>query len=115
MALENTAALARPIHIQKGFAARTDVSRNFGLEVVRAAAISSVLVGHFTAVTAILMGTRAPTFIALMGGSGVELFFALSGFLIGGLLLDIAKPSLRACAPFQDRGRRRTQPLRPSM
>jgi peptidoglycan/LPS O-acetylase OafA/YrhL len=110
MALENTPAICRPIHIRKGFVARTEVSRNFGLDVVRATAISSVLVAHFTDVTAILMGTRAPTFIALMG-HGVELFFALSGFLIGGLLMDIAKPSLRSWSTFMIRRWMRTVPL----
>jgi peptidoglycan/LPS O-acetylase OafA/YrhL len=57
------------------------------------------------------MGKSAPIFILLMGGSGVELFFALSGFLIGGLLLDIAKPSLRAWTVFMIRRWMRTVPL----
>ncbi len=110
MVVENTATLGRRIHFHKGFAVRTEVSRNFGLDVVRAIAISGVLVAHFTDFTAIPMGTRAPIFIGLMG-SGVELFFALSGFLIGGLLMDIAKPSLRAWTIFIVRRWMRTVPL----
>ncbi|HLK81651.1 MAG TPA: acyltransferase [Xanthobacteraceae bacterium] len=110
MALGSTAALGQPIHIEKAPAVRAEVSRNFGLDVVRAAAILSVLVAHFTDVTAILTGTRAPIFIAHLG-NGVELFFALSGFLIGGLLMDIAEPGLRAWAIFMTRRWMRTVPL----
>src|SRR5260370_1507541 len=95
-------AFAWPVQSQQGHPTRDEVSRNFGLDVVRAVAISGVLVAHFTDVTAIPMGARAPVLIALLG-NGVELFFALSGFLIGGLLMDIAKPSLRAWTLFMIR------------
>ncbi len=50
-------------------------SRNFGLDTVRAVAISLVLLCHFAKPTKIL------------GVLGVEMFFALSGFLIGGIFL----------------------------
>jgi peptidoglycan/LPS O-acetylase OafA/YrhL len=49
--------------------------RKFGLDILRACAISLVLISHFAA--------KGLTFIGIYG---VELFFALSGFLIGGIL-----------------------------
>src|SRR5579862_5720183 len=49
--------------------------RNFGLDLARAVAISLVLCSHF----------YVPT--EVVGIYGVELFFVLSGFLIGGILL----------------------------
>jgi len=49
--------------------------RNFGLDALRAIAISLVLCSHF----------YKP--LNILGDYGVELFFALSGFLIGGILL----------------------------
>ena len=60
-------------------------SRNFGLDVLRAAAIMLVLLAHgLSGVT-----TRNPLLLPLGSGGyyGVELFFVLSGFLIGGILL----------------------------
>lgn len=48
--------------------------RNFGLDLIRATAICLVLVDHYA--------TIAP----VCGVLGVELFFVLSGFLIGGIL-----------------------------
>ena len=48
-----------------------------------------------------------------IGGLGVELFFVLGGFLIGGLLLDVAErsPTLRGCFTFLVRRWMRTLPL----
>ena len=48
--------------------------RNYGLDLIRSLAICLVLFAHFT--------TKAPA----CGVLGVELFFVLSGFLIGGIL-----------------------------
>ena len=48
--------------------------RRVGLDVVRAVAISLVLISHFV------------KSVDFLGVQGVELFFALSGFLIGGIL-----------------------------
>ena len=53
---------------------RYTAPRKFGLDVVRACAISLVLVAHFE---------KRLDFVGIYG---VELFFALSGFLIGGIV-----------------------------
>jgi peptidoglycan/LPS O-acetylase OafA/YrhL len=53
----------------------TDTQRTIGLDIPRAIAISMVLFAHFG-------GLR----VAYVGNFGVELFFALSGFLIGSIL-----------------------------
>jgi peptidoglycan/LPS O-acetylase OafA/YrhL len=63
-------------------------SRNFGLDLVRAVAIGLVLLAHFT--------NGLPS----LGSYGVELFFTLSGFLIGGLLLKTIES--KACFHFGD-------------
>lgn len=60
--------------------------RIFGLDVVRAAAISFVVFSHLFYV----VDNYNPTFIAIsgvFGYFGVEVFFVLSGFLIGTILL----------------------------
>jgi peptidoglycan/LPS O-acetylase OafA/YrhL len=49
--------------------------RNFGLDLLRAGAIAAVFIGHEVTVT------RIPVLRYL--GSGVDLFFVLSGFLVG--------------------------------
>ena len=52
--------------------------RNFGLDVLRAAAIVMVLVSH------------TANALNFLGVYGVELFFVLSGFLIGDILIRSA-------------------------
>jgi peptidoglycan/LPS O-acetylase OafA/YrhL len=52
--------------------------RVFGLDFIRALAITAVLLSHF-------VGAAEP-----LGVMGVELFFVLSGFLVGGIFLKIA-------------------------
>ena len=59
-------------------------TRNFGLDVARATAVMSVLLAHFVGHWQVL------------GFYGVELFFALSGFLIGSIFYR----NLMAPAPF---------------
>jgi peptidoglycan/LPS O-acetylase OafA/YrhL len=53
-----------------------------GLDLLRAAAISLVVLEH----QGLISGRAAPT-----GGLGVDLFFVLSGFLIGGILFDMGE------------------------
>ncbi|PBB94984.1 acyltransferase [Mesorhizobium sp. WSM3862] len=66
--------------------------RIFGLDVVRAAAILLVLIGHYSVGGAIIWGFTPPPFGVLNPGFyGVEIFFALSGYLIGNILLEIAE------------------------
>src|SRR5215207_9374087 len=59
------------------------MTRKIGLDVVRAIAIGLVLISHFNKK------------LEFLGVPGVELFFALSGFLIGGILYRALKTSPR--------------------
>jgi peptidoglycan/LPS O-acetylase OafA/YrhL len=86
--------------------------RIFGLDLVRAAAIALVLAGH----GASLLPRDAPgrRFLFDLGGFfGVELFFVLSGFLIGAILLrtlDADGPLLPRLGTFWLRRWLRTLP-----
>lgn len=81
---------------------------SFGLDAVRAVAVMLVLVAHGSFVFMSFTGPLKP--FLLMGYVGVELFFALSGFLLGGALID----SCNGSAPvvrFWQRRWARTLPL----
>lgn len=84
-----------------------------GLDVVRACAILLVMVSHFSDVFAALWAARPPAFVSLAGVFGVELFFVLSGFLIGTLLARAAAtaPGWRGWRVFMLRRWLRTLPL----
>lgn len=85
------------------------LKRNFGLDALRAAAIISVLLGHGT----LLIPAKVHTVCNGLAVLGVELFFALSGFLIGNILFDIQKASasMWAIGVFWLRRWMRTLPL----
>jgi len=77
-------------------------SRILELDGIRGIAILSVLCFHYISMD----GAVAPGSISerlqrlvILGGTGVDLFFVLSGFLIGGILLD-AKDSSRYFSTF---------------
>lgn len=79
-------------------------ARNFGLDLARAAAIALVLVAHFAAILAV--PSHAPLAIVALGLAGVELFFSLSGFLIGRILIALARDGMTAPGAARFLGRR---------
>ncbi|HET7097316.1 MAG TPA: acyltransferase [Casimicrobiaceae bacterium] len=83
-------------------------SRVFGLDFTRALAISLVLFTHASFFLAPLKPDFEPLF--MVGYLGVDLFFALSGFLIGGILLDSAAPGAGWVGRFWVRRWLRTLP-----
>ena len=87
--------------------------RNLGLDLVRALAITLVLITHGGNTVCSWYGCKAPVQYLPTGSLGVESFFALSGFLIGGLLLDIIERNLGPGAWWRFMMRRwlRTLPL----
>lgn len=90
--------------------------RVFGFDVVRAIAILLVLVAHLTGGAAYLLAIEQHELWHLlpsMGFLGVEMFFVLSGFLIGRIILQIAasNPSPRDWGIFLKRRWARTIPL----
>lgn len=89
--------------------------RLIGLDLARAAAILGVLIVHFGRPVLLRADVSGWPIIATatLGGMGVELFFALSGFLIGSLLLEIVErdPGLRSWFAFLVRRWMRTLPL----
>jgi peptidoglycan/LPS O-acetylase OafA/YrhL len=60
-------------------------SRNLGLDIVRSVAITMVIAAHVLYFFTRGLEAAVPAMYVL--GMGVELFFALSGFLIGGILI----------------------------
>lgn len=91
--------------------------RNFGLDVLRAFAILLVLASHYGQAVPRWFGARAashiPAAIGAYGTYGVVVFFALSGFLVGGIALRAMSsgPSLRSIGTFLVRRWMRTVPL----
>ncbi len=89
-------------------------ARNLGLDIVRATAILLVLVGHYGPPLLLLLGVPDPArFPGPAAYLGVELFFVLSGFLIGRILFGIAhtQPTPGALLVFLTRRWMRTLPL----
>lgn len=61
--------------------------RNFGLDLIRSIAITLVIASHCTYIFVQDSKNIIILIVRMMGAVGVDLFFVLSGFLIGGLLL----------------------------
>jgi peptidoglycan/LPS O-acetylase OafA/YrhL len=80
------------------------------LDGIRGIAIILVLLHHFTLFEPITTTDAWIGFIALLGWSGVDLFFVLSGFLITGILID-ARGSDRYFTSFYARRTLRIFPL----
>ena len=66
-------------------------NRIFGLDFLRALAISLVLLSHLTFLIFPKEENLFITAIRILGAIGVDLFFVLSGYLIGGILLKQIK------------------------
>lgn len=63
--------------------------RNYGLDIIRSVAILMVIISHCTYF--LTTDSEHPIILSLriLGAVGVDLFFLLSGFLIGGILLKL--------------------------
>ena len=92
--------------------ANVRIERSLGLDLLRAIAILLVIVCHFSGYAAPAFGYTQTLPIILVGHLGVALFFVLSGFLIGGMLADIAEqgPTPQSWAIFMTRRVMRTMP-----
>lgn len=63
--------------------------RIFGLDFIRALAISLVVISHASLLIFPKSEHEVLIFIKTLGAVGVDLFFVLSGFLIGGIILKL--------------------------
>lgn len=67
--------------------------RNFGLDIIRSIAILMVVIAHFCIVPIAFLQTDHSSvswsIVYILGIAGVELFFVLSGFLIGKILVNL--------------------------
>jgi len=91
----------------------TKINRVFGLDLIRSIAIGLVVMSHATLL--VFPNSKNPIFtgIRILGAIGVDLFFVLSGFLIGGILLrhiDLQKTSADDLYGFWKRRWFRTLP-----
>ena len=88
--------------------ARAGYERVFGLDLVRAVAVTAVLVAHaFDLLEPVFLAPRTAQALAVCG---VELFFVLSGFLIGGIIIAGVRRDPRWVATFWVRRWMRTLP-----
>ncbi len=91
----------------------TRIKRVFGLDLIRSIAIGLVVMSHATLLA--FPNSKNPIFtgIRILGAIGVDLFFVLSGFLIGGILLrkiELQKTSSKDLLSFWKRRWFRTLP-----
>ena len=75
-------------NVLAGHTLAPDRRKLLGLDGVRGIAVLAVMLGHFQRYVPALPATIPFKQVALYGWWGVDLFFALSGFLITGLLLS---------------------------
>lgn len=64
-------------------------NRNYGLDVIRSFAILMVVISHCTYFLAVETEKPFILILRILGAVGVDLFFLLSGFFIGGILLKL--------------------------
>lgn len=91
----------------------TTLKRSFGLDLLRTIAICLVLLSHSTLLLFPTSENISITIIRVFGAVGVDLFFVLSGFLIGGILLkqiDVNKTGFKDFIVFWKRRWLRTLP-----
>jgi peptidoglycan/LPS O-acetylase OafA/YrhL len=100
-AAEGTVADDRPRELLHG-------GRVFGLDLIRATAVTVVLIAHASYLLEPVFA--APRTFEAMAVIGVELFFVLSGFLIGGIIIDGVRRDGRWLANFWVRRWVRTLP-----
>jgi peptidoglycan/LPS O-acetylase OafA/YrhL len=93
--------------------APSTAARNLGLDLVRAVAILLVMVAHYGNNIPQWFHLTPNPFVFVGGEVGVVLFFALSGFLIGLILIRLAEtaPTFRNFSVFLVRRWLRTLPL----
>jgi peptidoglycan/LPS O-acetylase OafA/YrhL len=82
--------------------------RVFGLDLIRAVAVTLVLIAHASYLLEPVFA--APRTFQVLAVLGVELFFVLSGFLIGGIIIDTVRPEARWVVNFWLRRWMRTLP-----
>jgi peptidoglycan/LPS O-acetylase OafA/YrhL len=92
------------------FRLNTGHFRIFGLDILRAIAILFVVFGH----SAILLPEKYKSYVRIITLDGVAIFFVLSGFLIGGILIKLLekeKPTFPVLFNFWTRRWLRTLPI----
>jgi len=97
------------LRIRKFFHIEISKNRIFGLDLLRFAAIFMVLLGHSTD----MAPEHIKNYVLRFHYDGVAIFFVLSGFLIGGILIKILnkeKPSYKGLLDFWKRRWMRTLP-----
>ncbi len=81
--MTRVSALDNPLYVSS--------NRHLGMDMVRAFAILTVLIGHSLIFLPQFFNVEGLIYLAVFG---VELFFALSGFLIGNILIRMSKQTL---------------------